>query len=102
MAKLAIETSLRPCHIATHVPRKEWPYFDRVFDTPGLFHMFATISDCIEPSLMKGGHPGGIISRVVAIVELNDGRVVYANTEDVRFCDDKHREYCFKEVTTDG
>ena len=53
------------------------------------FHLFTARAMPIEPSLLRGGHPGGQYSRPVAIVEYEDGTVATVDAESVRFLDTK-------------
>ena len=58
-----------------------------VRDRKALFHGWYPFSKIIEPSMLKGGHHGGVINYVLGIVEFEDGTVGYAGPEDVRFAD---------------
>ena len=51
------------------------------------FHLFTTRALPIEPSPLRGGHPGGQYSRPIAIVEYEDGTVDTVDAESVRFLD---------------
>lgn len=51
------------------------------------FHLFTTSAYPIEPSILKGGHPGGQVSNPVAIVEYEDGTVETVLPSRVRFLD---------------
>lgn len=55
--------------------------------TPALFHCWVAISEIIPPSLMVGGHGGGVVSGVVALLELGDGSMVRSAPEDLTFAD---------------
>ena len=65
--------------------------------TPALFHCWVAISEIIPPSLMVGGHGGGVVSGVVALLELEDGSMVRSAPEDLTFADggDFGRYYFF-------
>ena len=52
-----------------------------------LFHMFSTESYIVPPSLMVGGHCGGQVSEVVAILEFEDGSVKKVGTDEFKFDD---------------
>ena len=39
------------------------------------FHRWVDKSEIVRPSMMAGGHNGGIISATLALVEFEDGRV---------------------------
>lgn len=45
----------------------------KVGDKIGYFHTWEQKSDVIPPSPMRGGHPGGVVSQMFAIVEFTDG-----------------------------
>lgn len=60
-----------------------------------LFHMWEERSEIIEPSIMVGGHAGGVIKFVMGIVELEDGRIIKVNPTSIRFLDNKFTEYAF-------
>ena len=45
----------------------------KVDDRIGYFHTWEQYNDVIPPSPLKGGHPGGTVSEVFAIVEFEDG-----------------------------
>ena len=49
-----------------------------------LFHGFTQIS---PPSLMRGGHGGGVVSGAYAILESRDGTVGLAEAQRVQFLD---------------
>lgn len=51
------------------------------------FHLFTTRAYPIEPSPLRGGHPGGQVSEAVAIVEYEDGTVDTVEPSRVRFLD---------------
>lgn len=82
MAGLSIENALRPCLVG---PGK----------TKCLFHGFWQQSDVYAPSLLKGGHNGGVVSCPVALVETEEGNIVLVNPIDIKFVDRKMGEYSF-------
>lgn len=53
----------------------------------GYFHTWEQRSDVVEPSIMRGGHPGGSVSRVYGIVEFKD-RVRRVDPYQIKFCDE--------------
>lgn len=55
-----------------------------------LFHMFTTMAHPVEPSPLRGGHPGGQISTPYAVVEYEDGKVEFVTPLRVRFLDTRH------------
>lgn len=51
----------------------------------GIFHCWEHYATVAAPSLMVGGHSGGQISQIFAIVEFPDGTVKRVEPYDVRF-----------------
>lgn len=56
-------------------------------DIEGWFHGWSQESQIVPPSLLKGGHSGGVISAVMAIVELKDGAVCKVDPDHIKFTD---------------
>lgn len=52
-----------------------------------LFHGFTQISQIVPPSLMRGGHGGGVVAGPYAILEKRDGTVALAEAQRVQFLD---------------
>lgn len=52
-----------------------------------LFHGFTEISQIVPPSLMRGGHGGGVVADAYAVLERRDGTVVLAEAQRVQFLD---------------
>ena len=52
-----------------------------------LFHRWSECSEIIKPSIMRGGHAGGIIKYPCAIVEYEDGTVHEHSPSVIRFLD---------------
>ena len=52
-----------------------------------LLHKWAGYSEIVPPSLMIGGHGGGVVACTVGIVEYEDGTVGTADPERIRFTD---------------
>lgn len=63
---------LRPCEV-----KGEKAYFHRWVDK----------SEIITPSMMIGGHDGGVVRATLAIIELEDGRVEECYPHEVVFKD---------------
>lgn len=82
MARLTIETKLRPCYILGETSK-----------TKALFHCWSFHSDIYPPSLLKGGHPGGTVARMSAIVELEDGSVTLIHPQNIKFVSGIFDEY---------
>lgn len=68
-------------------------------DKDYLFHCWEHFSEIIEPSLMIGGHTGGIIGCTFAIIENSKGEVYRVPAYEIRFTDNIFREYCFEDMT---
>lgn len=78
MKRLEITESLRPC-IADG--RK------------AIFHRWCDISEIVPPSLMVGGHGGGVIQDTFAIVEYEDGSIGRIAPEKIKFSDNLFEKY---------
>lgn len=87
MTAFEIKHELRPCYIAIKRGKKE----------KGLFHGWNFISNVIEPSIMIGGHPGGVVSYCTGIVELEDGRIVEGLPTNITFVKGKFNDYSWNE-----
>ena len=83
-----IKNDLRPCYITANSGD----------EVKALFHCWATYSNVIPPSVLKGGHTGRVVSRTVAIVEIDDGRVLEIHPTNIRFGTGEFEKYCFEEV----
>lgn len=66
------ENKLRPCKVGEELY---------------LFHGFTQISQIVPPSLMRGGHGGGVVAGAYAILERRDGTVELAEAQRVQFLD---------------
>lgn len=77
-----IETELRPCMVG---------------DRKALFHTWSHISQIVPPSVMVGGHSGGVVADTYALVEFEDGSVKRCEVGEVKFLESKINEYCFAE-----
>lgn len=67
------------------------------------FHLFTTKAFPLEPSPLRGGHPGGQVSTPLAIVEYEDGTVETVEPHRVRFLDTAElmEQYAWGEATED-
>lgn len=52
-----------------------------------LFHTWEQFANVIAPAAMIGGHPGGQVAQVFAIVEYEDGTVSQEHASSIRFLD---------------
>lgn len=50
-----------------------------------LFHCWSQVSEIVPPSMMIGGHSGGVFSNTYGIVEDEDGQVHRVQPEKIRF-----------------
>lgn len=57
-----------------------------------LFHCFEQHSYIISSSLMNGGHPGGQVGGVFAIIEDGKGHLHRVDPTEITFTDDKYEE----------
>lgn len=55
--------------------------------TSAWFHCWNHWSHVLEPSILVGGHPGGVVAGTYAIVELDDGSIQQCHPTDIRFVD---------------
>lgn len=58
-----------------------------VNEKAALFHTFEQYSEIVSPSFAIGGHGGGVIAEVFAIVEYEDGKVGRVDISSLRFTD---------------
>ena len=61
----------------------------RYKDENYLFHCFEKRSSVIPPSIMRGGHPGGEISRLFALIEDAEGHIFRVDPTEIVFTDDE-------------
>lgn len=61
-----------------------------------LFHCWEHYSEIIEPSILKGGHSGGVIGCTFGIVENENGKVFRVPAYKITFTDNMFKEYCFE------
>ena len=52
-----------------------------------LFHGFTQISQIVPPSLMRGGHGGGVVAGAYAILERRECSLRLAEAQRVQFLD---------------
>jgi hypothetical protein len=65
--------------------------------TKALFHCWSFTSDIYAPSVMVGGHGGGVVARTGAIVELEDGSVTIVEPHCIKFVPGIFDEYVWEE-----
>ena len=54
-----------------------------------MFHCWEHRSQAVSPSILRGGHPGGFVADVCAIVEFEDGHVERISPINIQFIDGK-------------
>ena len=87
MAGIYLEAKLRPCYV----------YMKADIKKKALFHVLSFESTVVEPSLMIGGHPGGTVACTMAIVELENGRIIVTAPASIQFLDNEFDDYCWDE-----
>lgn len=60
-----------------------------VNEKAAIFHTFEQYSEIVPPSIAIGGHSGGVVAEVFAIVEYEDGTVGKVRISSLRFTDRK-------------
>ncbi len=68
-----------------------------VYGKKALFHRWIDKSEIIAPSIMKGGHAGGVIRGTCGIVEFENGVICEVYPYKIKFADNKIKEYAFNE-----
>jgi hypothetical protein len=96
MAGFYVQPELRPCYVKVReYDAKKGNVVHTGEEKKALFHMLSHESHIVPPSMMVGGHSGGVVSGTLAIVEFEDGSIRKCDLEDIRFCDDKFAEFAF-------
>lgn len=68
----------------------------------GIFLCWNNRAEIVPPSVMVGGHSGGVISGALAVVELENGSVIEQYPTDIKFADGgDFRETYWKENKED-
>lgn len=52
-----------------------------------IFHRWIDVSEIFQPSMMLGGHGGGVVRNTFALLELPDGLVIECYPTDIKFID---------------
>lgn len=58
------------------------------------FHCWSHVSEIVQPSILKGGHSGGVISGTLAILEFEGGYIKKVAPENFYFIDGGGFEDC--------
>lgn len=56
-----------------------------------LFHRWAEVSEIVPPAIAVGGHNGGVVKDVMALIELENGRVGMIRASAIRFLDSEKK-----------
>ena len=67
----------------------------------GYFCCWEQYANVVEPSPMMGGHPGGQLAAVYAIVEFDDG-VRRVSIADIQFTDEIHKSLERRQLSYDA
>lgn len=81
-SRITVEAKLRPCIVN---------------GKNALFHCWSERAEIIDPAFARGGHSGGVMKWTVAIIEYEDGQVVEALPQRIKFLDPPHHEYFERE-----
>ena len=76
----------RPCIVTIGGRRYDVPG-EEPDERPALFHLFAPVAEVIAPSCLRGGHNGGQLAGIMALVEFSDGTLATVEPSRVRFLD---------------
>lgn len=69
-------------------------------DKKALFHRWDEVSQAVEAGIAIGSHPAGWLKYTLAIIELEDGKIVEVSPTLIKFLDsdEMFSKYCFEEV----
>lgn len=81
MAAFNLRPKLRPCLVDG--------------DKKYLFHLWFQVSEIVAPSFLNGGHPGGVVSTVLGLVEDEKGNVKKVYPERITFLDNPFLDHDF-------
>lgn len=80
---MKVDIQLLPCEIKV-VTKREHGFVKETEWVAADLYDFYQFSKPIEPSLLKGGHPGGLIAYPIALVRLENGEFMTVNANEVR------------------
>lgn len=86
MQNIEINFGVRPCIVKQNGEEKK-----------ALFHMWNNFAKPVAADVYAGGCPEGQISIVFGIVEYEDGSVDEVRPAQIRFVDNKIKDYAFEE-----
>lgn len=86
MQNIEINFGVRPCIVTQNGEEKK-----------ALFHMWEFFSKPVAADLYIGGCPEGQMSMIFGLVEYEDGTMGEVNPSQIRFVDNKIKDYAFEE-----
>lgn len=85
--KLQIVNTLRPCYYQNQNKGSQ--------KLKALFHQLTTIQRPVPGGLTIGSAPGGQLSTVYAVIELENGTIRYVDPYEITFIDNLFGDYCW-------
>lgn len=85
--KLQIVNTLRPCYYQNQNKGSQ--------KLKALFHQLTTIQRPVPGGLTIGSAPGGQLSTVYAVIELENGTIRYVDPYEITFIDNSFGDYCW-------
>lgn len=86
---IVIQNELRPCKV-TGITRK------------ALWHKWVDVREIVPPSLLNGGHGGGVIADTFGLIEFDDGFTKLISVGKIRFLDSRHKFDSFDFTEEEG
>lgn len=80
---MKVDVKLMPCEIEVVAKREKGFVVETEWVKAGLYDFFQ-YSEPIAPSVMIGGHPGGVVAYPMALVRLESGEFKTINANKVR------------------
>lgn len=84
MWEVEIKFEVRPCIVNKNNEEKK-----------ALFHMWGNFAKPVTADLYIGGCPEGQMSMIFGLVEYEDGTMGEVNPSQIRFVDEKIKDYAF-------
>lgn len=73
----------------------------KVDGVPAMFHRWCDVAEIVPPSVLKGGHSGGVVKDTFGIVEYADGSVVRVKPERIIFDTDTEDDPGAKDISSE-
>lgn len=86
-----MSNNLRPCFVLVDSSKKG----KKQEKVKGLFHCWMHMSNVVGASPFIGGHPSGVISYTVGLVELEDGRMAEVLPDNITFIGNVFKDYAW-------